>query len=62
MGKVVEFVGRTAKARRKPPERPCEITLFPGVRYERHGFEDDRTPLRPDPARLPPPEPADRAV
>lgn len=63
MGNVVEFVGKTAKARRPVPDRLCEIKLFTGVRYERHGFEADRPPLRPDPTRhAPADEATDRAV
>lgn len=63
MGNVVEFAGRKAKARRPAPDRPCEIKLFTGVRYERHGFEDNRPPLRPDPSRrLPTDGATDRAV
>lgn len=63
MGNVVEFVGKTARARRPVPDRLCEIKLFTGVRYERHEFESDRSPLRPDPARRAPgDEAADRAV
>lgn len=35
MGLVVELARTPARTRRRAPDRPCEITIFPGVRYER---------------------------
>ena len=52
MGLVVQFGPPAVRPRRQRPERPCEITIFPGVRYERHGEAydamrrpDDRRPV-----------------
>ena len=36
MGLVVQFGLPVQKTRRTKPVRPCQITIFPGVRYERH--------------------------
>ena len=36
MGMIVQFDARLSERSRPAPERPCEITIFPGVRYERH--------------------------
>lgn len=35
MGLVVEFGRPLVRARRAKSDRPCEVTIFPGVRYER---------------------------
>lgn len=35
MGLVVEFGLPVVRSRRQKPDRPCEVTIFPGVRYER---------------------------
>ncbi|HUG62204.1 MAG TPA: hypothetical protein VMP03_10175 [Methylomirabilota bacterium] len=35
MGTIVQFHARLASARREKPDRPCEVTIFPGVRYDR---------------------------
>ncbi|WP_181704321.1 hypothetical protein [Chthonobacter albigriseus] len=35
MGNVVAFSSMIAQRHRQKPDRPCEITIFPGVRYER---------------------------
>jgi hypothetical protein len=35
MGLVVQFAVRPSKARPEKSDRPCEVTIFPGVRYDR---------------------------
>lgn len=35
MGTIVQFDLLRQGAPRPKPERPCEVTIFPGVRYER---------------------------
>jgi hypothetical protein len=45
MGLVVEFGVPMVRPRRRKSERPCEITIFPGVRYER--YDADRDGKRP---------------
>jgi hypothetical protein len=37
MGQVIIFAKpAVSHRRRKLVDRPCEVTIFPGVRYERH--------------------------
>ena len=35
MGTIVMFAARREAQPRPAPDRACEITIFPGVRYER---------------------------
>jgi hypothetical protein len=39
MGLIVPFQRRSATPRRPRSDRPCDVTLFPGVRYERGPLE-----------------------
>jgi hypothetical protein len=50
MGLVVQFGLPVMRPRRRKSDRPCEVTIFPGVRYERPDAERDATRL-PDPMR-----------
>ncbi len=35
MATILQFEVRPGTALRRRPDRPCEITIFPGVRYDR---------------------------
>lgn len=37
MGNVVIFDTSSVRKPRSKPDSPCEITIFPGIRYEYHG-------------------------
>lgn len=49
MGLVVEFGLPVVRPRRQKPDRPCEVTIFPGVRYER--MEARAAPVKTDERR-----------
>jgi hypothetical protein len=60
MGLVIEFDAHTGARRPRPdrpsPERPCEVTIFPGVRYDRRTAAERLATTVPDRRPLPRPE------
>jgi hypothetical protein len=54
MGTIVQFALRERSGQKPATRTQCQVTIFPGVRYERRAAEPqppDRDAARPEPRR-----------